>query len=76
MPVLDRETAAAFLVRRTGATGQDEAARALAGELGGLPLALEQAAAYMHATGHSINGYLELFRQRRLDLLAGQPVGY
>ena len=31
----------------------------------------------MHATGHSINGYLELFRQRRLDLLArGQPVGY
>ena len=28
----------------------------------------------MHATGHSINRYLELFRQRSLDLLAG-PVG-
>jgi hypothetical protein len=31
----------------------------------------------MSATGHSINGYLELFRQRSLELLArGQPVGY
>ena len=46
-------------------------------ELGGLPLALEQAAAYMQATGDSIAGYLELFRQRRLELLTrGNPTGY
>ena len=46
-------------------------------ELGGLPLALEQAAAYMLAAGRSISGYLALFRQRRRDLLMrGEPVGY
>ena len=60
--------------RRSATTG---AARELAGELGGLPLALEQAAAYMQATGRSIAEYLALFRQRRADLLArGEPAGY
>jgi hypothetical protein len=77
VPVLDTETAAGFLVNRTGAAGQEEAARELAIELGGLPLALEQAAAYMQATGRSIAGYLELFRQRSLELLArGEVAGY
>ena len=51
VPMLDRDVAAAFLVNRTG--DQDrQAARDLADELGGLPLALEQAAAYIQATGH------------------------
>ena len=34
-------------------------------ELGGLPLALEQAAAYVQATGATLAGYLASFRQRR-----------
>jgi hypothetical protein len=76
VPVLDRATAAAFLLTRTGAA-ETEAADELAGELGGLPLALEQAAAYMTAAGRSIAEYLGLFRQRRAELLGlGDPAGY
>ena len=79
VPVLDRDVAAAFLMTRTGAAGTQEEAAAdeLAGELGGLPLALEQAGAYMQASGRSIAGYLELFRARRAELLGkGEPAGY
>jgi hypothetical protein len=77
VPVLDTRTAAGFLVNRTGAAGQEPAARELAIELGGLPLALEQAAAYMQATGRDMAGYLELFRDRSLELLArGEVAGY
>jgi len=76
VPVLDRDVAAAFLLTRTGSADQP-AADQLAAELGGLPLALEQACAYMQAAGRSIAGYLALFRQRRADLLArGQIPGY
>ena len=76
VPVLDPEVAAEFLVSRTGDPDR-QAALELAGELGGLPLALEQAAAYIQATGGSLAGYLALFRQRRADLLArGEPTGY
>jgi hypothetical protein len=75
VPVLDIEAAAAFLVNRTGATEQE--AVELATELGGLPLALEQAAAYMQVTGLSVVAYLALFQERSLDLLArGDPAGY
>ncbi len=77
VPVLDQETATSFLVNWTDAAGQEAAARELAGKLGGLPLALEQAAAYMQATGLGIAGYLGLFRQRSHELLArGDPAGY
>ena len=71
VPVLDRGVAAAFLMTRTGAAGAQEEAAAgeLAGELGGLPLALEQAGAYMQASGRSVADYLGLFRARRADLL-------
>ena len=76
VPVLGRDVAAGFLLTRTGSADQDAAGQ-LAAELGGLPLALEQAGAYMQATGRSIAGYLAMFRQRRADLLArGQPAGY
>ena len=76
VPVLDREVAAGFLVNRTG-----DADRAAAGELaeglGGLPLALEQAAAYMQATGTTLAGYLPLFRSRQADLLTrGEAAGH
>ncbi len=72
VPVLDTEEAAAFLVSRTG----DADGQAAAG-LGGLPLALEQAAAYIGASVGSLARYLESFRQRRGRLLArGEPTGY
>ena len=64
VPVLDPQVAAEFLVSRTGDADR-RAALGLAGELGGLPLALEQAAAYVQASGGSLAGYLALFRQRR-----------
>ena len=50
VPVLDPQAAAEFLVSRTG-DPDEQAATELAGELGGLPLALEQAAAYVQASG-------------------------
>ena len=76
VPVLDRQVAAEFLAVRTGDADR-QAALELAAELGGLPLALEQAGAYMQASGRSIAGYLELFRARRAELLdKGDPAGY
>ena len=76
VPVLDPEVAAGFLVTRTRDPDR-QAALDLAGELGGLPLALEQAAAYMVAAGESLAGYLALFLQRRLDLLDhGEATGH
>ena len=76
VPVLDRAVAAGFLAARTGDT-DDQAAAALAEAVGGLPLALEQAAAYIEATGDSLAAYLGSFQKRRADLLSrGQPTGY
>ena len=68
--------AAEFLVNRTGDPDR-RAALELAEELGGLPLALEQAAAYVQASGGSLAGYLASFRQRRPEMLGrGEPTGY
>jgi transcriptional regulator with XRE-family HTH domain len=76
VPVLGLEAAGQFLLDRTGDRDR-QAAYALAEVLGGLPLALEQAAAHMQATGRSIASYLAMYRERRDDLLArGQPGGY
>jgi hypothetical protein len=76
VPVLDTEVAAKFLADRTGDPDR-QAALDLAGELGGLPLALEQAAAYVQATGGTLAGYLASFLRRRADLLGrGEPTGY
>ncbi len=76
VPVLDVDAAAGFLVDRAG-DPDEQAARALAEELGGLPLALEQAAAYTQASGGSLAGYLALFQRRRDDMLArGESSGY
>ena len=76
VPVLDTEVAADFLVNRTGDADR-AAARGLAADLGGLPLALEQAAAYMWATGIGLAGYFGLFQDRQADLLArGEAAGH
>jgi hypothetical protein len=76
VPVLDLEVAAGFLAARTG-DADHQAAAGLAEAVGGLPLALEQAAAYIEATGDSLAAYLASFHKRRADLLSrGQPSGY
>ena len=73
--VLSLDEAIAFLMRRTG-SGDQSATRALTQELGGLPLALEQAAAYIEQTGLSIAEYLLLYRQRQELPDKGEPITY
>jgi hypothetical protein len=76
VPVLHVQVAAEFLVNRTRDPDR-QAARKLAADLGGLPLALEQAGAYIQATGESLAGYLGSFQHKQADLLArGEPTGY
>jgi tetratricopeptide (TPR) repeat protein len=72
--VLARKEAVAFLQLRTGASDQAALER-LAAALGDLPLALEQAAAYLEETGTTAREYLELLHEHEPQLLAlGRPV--
>ena len=65
-----------FLRRRTGQNDEDSA-KALAEALGNLPLALEQAGAYIQETGISLSAYLKLFQERQKELLSrGKPDSY
>ncbi len=70
---LDGEEAVRFLLTRTSRDGSDpeerNAAAELASELGNLPLALEQAAAYVTETNAAFADYLGSFRKRRVALL-------
>jgi tetratricopeptide (TPR) repeat protein len=76
VPVLPIEVAAGFLMKRTGHENRG-LARHLAFELGGLPLALEQAAAYMRVSGDDLGEYLVSFKQWRTEILRrGDPSGY
>ena len=72
---MDPDVAADFLINRTGDVAF-ETALELAAELGGLPLALEQAAAYAQATGDTLAQYLGSFRRRPEMLSRGEPTGY
>jgi tetratricopeptide (TPR) repeat protein len=78
--VLDPADAAGFLLTRTNQTGPQAkaAATTLARTLGSLPLALEQASAFITASGTiTLAGYTELFATQARELLRrGQPVGY
>jgi hypothetical protein len=78
--VLAPADAAGFLLTRTKQSGPQAtvAATTLAGTLGGLPLALEQAGAFIAASGTiTLAGYAELFATQTRELLRrGQPVGY
>ena len=68
--------AAEFLVNRAGDPNV-QAAEDLAEELGGLPLGLEQAVAYIRATGTTLAEYLSLVQDRRDELLArGEAAGH
>src|SRR5579885_2608874 len=74
MPVFSPEQGAALVLTRAGRPSASEPeqalARQLSQELGGLALALEQAGAYLSASGMSLADYLELFRTRSHDLLS------
>lgn len=78
---LDHTTGTELLLRRAdriplkgtvaSATAVDVAdARSLSEELGGLPLALDQAGAYIEETGTSLSEYLRLYQHERAKLLA------
>ena len=75
VPEFPRPESIAFLKKRTG---QEEGADALAEEVGDLPLALEQAAAYVEATGCTLGDYVGLFRTSRETLWKNEkpPLGY
>ena len=69
-----------FLLARTGRTAEGAGAAAcddLAKELGYLPLALEQAAAYIAAPGAGVDfaGYLRLYEAAAAELLAREALG-
>lgn len=65
--VWDREESISFLQKRTGQNNNQEANK-LAEALGDLPLALEQAGAYIDAKCKKYIEYLSLFNSRRKDL--------
>ena len=64
------DEAATFLVERTGRKSEVEDCRELAEVLGGLPLALEQAAAYLVQHGTiAVTAYLEGFNRHRVAFM-------
>ena len=67
-PPLPEAEAVQFLLKRTG-QADEASATALAKELGGLPLALEQAGAYMERRRLPLAQYLTLYRGHHLALL-------
>lgn len=66
--VWDIATTAAFLLKHSGSKDK-AAARQLAERLGGLPLACEQAGAYVAANGISLSAYIERFDSDHARLL-------
>lgn len=67
--VLHRAESIAFLRQRTGRDDQSGFDQ-LAELVGDLPLALEEAAAYLEQTGEALTGYLALLRERFAELFA------
>ena len=69
---LTQEQSVEFLRKKTGKTeGEDSEVRELASELSGLPLALDQAAAYIRYLSCSISDYAKQYREQieKLELL-------
>ncbi|CAB3983237.1 Small glutamine-rich tetratricopeptide repeat-containing alpha [Paramuricea clavata] len=74
---LEEEEAKQFIFRRTGLTcdnsySTNSVAESLVNELGGLPLALEQAGACIKELGCNLSDYLQQFQTERLKLLERQ----
>ena len=75
LDVLPRLESTALLLRRTASHDQESAA-ALAEFLGDLPLALEEAAAYVEETQIALADYLRLARERTVELFSlNRPAG-
>ena len=74
---LDPQDAVDFLINRTD-NADVQAAAELAAELGYLPLALEQAAAYIDTVGRGFGEYLKEYRRKGVAMFAkGKPsTGY
>lgn len=74
VPALTRAEAVTYVEQRTG---DDDAAGAdaLAELLGDLPLALDQACAYVEQTGMSVGDYVGMFRRHRAGLLLRGDAG-
>ena len=77
---LDQDVGALFVLRRAGLLAADASldqaashdvslAQELVREMGGLPLALDQAGAYIEEVPCSLTDYLNLYRQYRAELL-------
>ncbi|HZR38845.1 MAG TPA: FxSxx-COOH system tetratricopeptide repeat protein [Ktedonobacteraceae bacterium] len=77
---LDQDVAALLVLRRAALLAPDaslpqaeradqQAAAELARQLGGLPLALDQAGAYLEETGCGLQYYLDLYKSHRVQLL-------
>ena len=72
---LEMEEAKQFIFNRTGVTRNDHTnsvSKSLVEELGGLPLALEQAGGCIKSLRCSLSDYLEQFRTERLKLLENE----
>src|SRR5258708_1307969 len=78
--IMDIEEGMLMLLRRAGALSlsasldlatrkHKEQARAIVQEMGGLPLALDQAGAYIEETHCTLSAYLHTYQQRQADLL-------
>jgi len=81
LPVMTPDEAFAFLIERTGCEGEaekeKEKIRELAGELGYLPLALEQAGSYIAQSGCGFSEYLKLYQSKRKQMMRrGKPDQY
>ena len=81
LPKLPEDESISFLLHRSGiskklqpgtqiAPREKETAREIVLELDGLPLALDQAGAYIEETSCGLQGYLKSFREERKALLA------
>lgn len=79
--ILDQENGALLLLRRAGTLKLDDTldkateserlqAMEISEKLGGLPLALDQAGAYIEEAQCTIDDYLHIYRQKRLQLLS------
>jgi tetratricopeptide (TPR) repeat protein len=77
---MEQEEGALFLLQRAGILDAEESldkasshdqrnALAIVQEMDGLPLALDQAGAYVEETGCGLSGYLTRYQQRQIDLL-------
>ncbi len=85
---MEPDEGAWFLLRRaqkiafdasfdTASPPDQQQARAISQDLGGLPLALEQAAAYIEETGCGLLSYRERYREQHAELLKrGSPLSY